>query len=321
MDLHKDFPALKDGKRISEKEDKRISQKIDHLLRDFPIVDSTLQSGRLAKNAVVQKGMLRDVELLFEWMKSKRPTADTLANEVFADWDTRRSLLQLDLQEVLLEKQNTMLRIVDSKMEEEPKARESAKGLVAETYLIRSKLSALMGKHSTATRFLHLSRYWNSGEDFASEVNLEEAKQLLRITALDKESVSSNQDVIKAKQMMMTICAATKIDLGAKPITDEGQVFQNEHRAECHILLAKIYNRFDLGQAIYRQYNETADIMHQLNIDQYRKTTGHFYKLQSHIGIISVSIKCTDFRMLTICNVLLSISDFIRKEAAEQIDV
>ena len=117
MDLHKDFPALKDGRRISEKEDKRISDKIDHLMRDFPIVDRTLQSGRLAKNAVVHKNILRDVKLLFEWMKSEKPTADSLANEVFADWDTRRSLLQLDLQEVLLEKQNTMLRIVDSKIE------------------------------------------------------------------------------------------------------------------------------------------------------------------------------------------------------------
>ena len=264
FDLYKKLGARQN---VRSSIDESIENQIEQLYKDFPISDGNSKQNRLCKHSILQKHMVRDAELLHIWIKKRPSLPSALADKVYHDWDSRRSLQSLKDQEMIIEKQSIMLRMIHSQaiVKDKIEIRNAASNLAAETYLIRSKLCSLMGKHNDAVRNLHLSREWNVSLEFGWEISFEEAKQRLRITAIDKDSYCSKNDSMKANQLLTELCANCSG-------SDNLSTYQKEHWAKCHILLARISNRYDLGSLNFGQYNETRDLMSHLN-SAYNKRT------------------------------------------------
>jgi len=104
--------------------------------------------------------------------------------------------------------------------------------LTAESFLTKSKISAMLDHQTNAARNLHRAREWNNCKKFGWEISFEEAKQKLRLSALDKDSHCNRNDLMEASRMLMDLCN------NMKACREELNTYHREHWAKDWLLFS-----------------------------------------------------------------------------------
>ena len=262
-----------------------LEERLDHVRLSIPLlIGDTIERHR--NKSAVQRCLLANIEILLKWLKTPE-NREELEENVFAEWDKKRTFFKWTDQEFLLEKECTFLDVLTGSrlmsLKEHTGLKTLSSSLLAIAHLTRSSICAKRGDRTGALVQIKKSRSFASGA-FECDIVLEEAKQSRLFNDHDRMTdayiklakVCEDKDLL-TKQVSCLRCKTS------------------ETLSECFIQLARFTNRYDYDVGGMKGLKVDSNLAQEISKTRFTKTSNYFSEAIQHARDIQNGAKCTAY--------------------------